>query len=323
LTGRSFLVTGGQGFLGQHIVVQLRDGYPDAQIRVLDLARGSTMLPVGSLPGVQIHLGDLRAPETFAATLEGVDTVIHSAAMVSFRRRDRDAILRTNVDGTLSLLQMAAARGCARFVLMSSISSIGRAPGRLSDESMTPDLEDARSKDPYGYSKLVAEQAIRAEMNHLDGIILNPSVILGPGSRRIQQVVKRLRWLPVIPMLGTMNSFVDVRDVAAAVVMACAKGRSGERYIVTAANVDMVTFARRALSVLGRQAMVVRYPRSLLKLGDAGVWLLDALRLNPGIRRLTAIHVDKAYTAEKIRQEMGWTPAHTLDQTLRDTLLVS
>ncbi|HLB64298.1 MAG TPA: NAD-dependent epimerase/dehydratase family protein [Anaerolineales bacterium] len=321
MAGQSYFITGGFGFLGQHIVKAIRDHDPLGDLRVLVRTARRTLLGIESLPGVRLVSGDLSQPETFTAEMDGVDTVIHNAALVSFKRRDAEALRQSNIVGTRNLLRAALDHGCRNFVFISSISAIGRQPGRLSDETMRPDLKEKRSADFYGYTKLMGESALQAEAGRIRGIILNPSLVLGPGSRRIEQVVSWLRWIPFFPMLTTLNSFVDVRDVAKAVVLALTEGRSGERYIVTTENVDMLAFTRRLLAVMGKRAPVFPAPGALFALGDALVWLLDALRLNPGLRMISAINVDKAYSAEKIRREMGWQPDYSLEQSLRDSML--
>ncbi len=184
---------------------------------------------------------------------------------------------------------------------------------------MYPDLETKRRTDAYGYSKVVSEQELQGCTDRMRVIILNPSVVMGPGSDRVEMVAKAARLLPVLPMLQYNNSFVDVRDVARAVVLALTKGRSGERYIVTAWNLGMLEFTRKALEVLGKKAWILPLSGQGVKVMDAFLWLLDLLKLNPGIRRLSEMNIDKAYSREKIRREMGWEPEYTLEQSLADS----
>jgi dihydroflavonol-4-reductase len=320
MAGRVCFVSGGLGFLGQHVVKALRDNDPRGELRLLVRTPRRTLLGVESMPGVRLVAGDLCRPETFAGALEGVDSVIHCAALVSFRRSDEAAIRRSNIVGTERLLQAALDHRCRSFVFVSSISAVGREPGRLADETMVPDLDEKRRTDFYGYSKLVAERALQAQAHRVRAIILNPSVVLGPGSRLIERIIRLARRVPLLPMLTTVSSFVDVRDVARAVVLALTRGASAERYIVTAANVDLLTFARAVVAAMGKKTPVFPVSPGMLAVADALVAALDALRLNPGIKRPRDLDVDKGYCAEKIRREMGWEPRFSLDESLRDTL---
>ncbi|MFZ5878363.1 MAG: NAD-dependent epimerase/dehydratase family protein [Chloroflexota bacterium] len=316
----TYFITGGLGFLGQYIVKAIHDYDPGAELRVMVRTQRKTFLGIESLPGVRWVRGDLLRPETYAEHLRGVDAVIHNAAMVSFRKSDADAIIRANVDGTHNLIQAARAAGCPNFIFISSISALGFQPGRIIDEDMLPDLDTKRRTDAYGYSKLVSENELRALSRDLRVVMLNPSVILGPGSERVEMVRRAARWLFILPMLDYVNTFVDVRDVARAVTLALTQGRSGERYIVTAWNAGMVEFTRAALKVLGKRALILPLGGAGLRLMDGLLTLLDKLHLNPGIRRLSEVNVDKPCSSDKIRREMGWEPAFTLEGSLADTL---
>lgn len=321
MANQTYLVTGGCGFLGQYIVQAINKYDPLAEIRVLDLKPGSTLLNIEVIPKVKFIWGDLRQPGSFEAALEGVDAIVHSAGLISFKRGDNDALVQSNIVGTENLLRAAVSHKCRTFLFVSSISAIGQQPGKLSTEAMIPELEGKRLADPYGYSKLCGELLLQANADDIRSIILNPGVILGPGSNLIARIVHGLRWIPFCPMVNTLNSFVDVRDVAAAVVLALDNGRSGERYIVTTENVGMVSFMKMAMTLMGKKAPVFPIPNTLLHLFNFVVWLLDMLRISPGFNMSKGFHVNKAYSAQKITSELGWQPKYSLEQSLCDTIL--
>ena len=315
----TYFITGGFGFLGQYIVQAIHAHDASAELRVLVRTQRPTFLELEKLDRIRWVHGDLLKPESYADELEGADVVIHDAAMVSFRKSERQQILDSNIQGTRNLSAAALRSGCKQFIFISSISAVGKGAGPVSDESMYPDLETKRLKDAYGYSKVISEQELQEYAERMRLIILNPSVVLGPGSDRVDMVAKAVRMLPVLPMLQYTNSFVDVRDVARAVVLALTRGRSGERYIVTAWNLSMLEFTHRALEVLGKKAWVIPLSGRGVRLMDAFLWVLDLLKLNPGIRRLSELNVDKAYSWEKINREMGWEPSYTLEQSIADS----
>jgi dihydroflavonol-4-reductase len=172
----------------------------------------------------------------------------------------------------------------------------------------------------YGYSKVVSEMELKELADRMRVIMLNPSVVLGPGSERIEAVTRMARFTPVVPMLSYINSFVDVRDVARAVVLALTEGRSGERYIVTAHNVDMLNFTRATLNAAGQTPLLFPVTGRGVRLLDAILWLFDLLKLNPGIRRPSDMAVNKTLSWEKIRREMGWEPEFTLEQSIADSV---
>ena len=321
MSNQTYLVTGGCGFLGQYIVQAIHTHDPQAEIRVLDLKPRPTLLKIETIPQVKLIAGDLRQPESFTSALAGVDTVVHSAGLISFKQDDLDALCQSNIVGIENLLQAALAHECQTFLFISSISAIGQQSNQLSTETMLPELEEKRQADPYGYSKLYGELFLQANAGGLRSLILNPSLILGPGSYRIAKTLRYVRWIPFCPMITTLNSFVDVRDVAAAVVLALEKGRSGERYLVTTENIGMLPFMKMLLTGMGKKAPVFPMPPILLNLYDGAVWLADRLHVNPGFKQSKGFHVDKAYSTRKIRRELGWRPNYSLEQSLHDTIV--
>lgn len=314
-----YFITGSTGFLGRHIVEAVGAHDPRAQFRLLVRAGRAPHLSAAVARRVSLVNGDLLQPATYAGALRGVHTVIHSAALISFRKASRAVIYQTNIAGTRALVESAAASGCRHFIHISSISAVGRQPPGLSDESLFP-APEALARDPYAYSKVMAEREVLAYAGQLRVTLLNPSVVIGPGSRLWGSAVRWLRRVPVLPMLTTLNSFVDVRDVARAVVLALSAPGQGERYIVTAENIDMLTFARLVMRVLGRRALVFPVPGGLIRAGDAAVAALELLRLNRGFKRPSELNIDKAYSSARITRELGWSPRYSLEQSLRDTL---
>jgi dihydroflavonol-4-reductase len=316
----TYFITGGFGFLGQYLVKAIHEHDPDAELRVFVRTRRSTLLGIESMPQVRLIYAELSEPDSFRAELQGVDTVVHNAAMVSFRRADAEAIYQSNVIGTRNLARAALGAGCKDFIFISSISAVGFNPNGDSDETIIPDLDYKRRTDMYGYSKLVSEMELKELAARMRVITLNPSVVLGPGSDRIRAAYRMAGFLPILPMLSYVNSFVDVRDVARAVVLSLTHGRSGERYIVSAHNEQMLVFARMALHAMGKRALVFPVSGAGLRLLDGILWVMDVLRLNPGIRRPSEMVVDKACSSKKIRREMGWQPVYSLEQSIIDSL---
>lgn len=316
----TYFITGGFGFLGQYIVKALHEHDPEAELLVLGRTQRTTLLGVEKLEKVHWIQGGLTKPESYAQALKGVDAIIHVAALVSFRKADAKKIMNANVVGTRVLTQAALEAGCKNFIFISSISAIGFNPDGITDESMLPDMDYKRQNDMYGFSKRTSEIELKELTDRMRIIMLNPSVILGPGSERIEAVFKMASWLPILPMLSYTNSFVDVRDVARAVSLSLTKGRSGERYIVTAHNEEMLIFVKKALKAARKNPFIIPVAGPWVRSLDAILWVIDLLKLNPGIRRPSDLVVDKALSFEKIKHEMGWEPTYTLEQSINDSV---
>jgi dihydroflavonol-4-reductase len=316
----TYFITGGFGFLGQYIVRAIHEHDPQGQLRVLTRTQRKTFLDLQKLDRIEWVRGELTQPESFAGHLEGVDTVIHCAAMVSFLKSDMQKVFDANVTGTHNLAQAARKAGCGNFIFISSISAVEFRPPQVTDETFFPDLEYQKKYDIYGYTKRLSEIELDGMKNDMRVVMLNPSVILGPGSERVETAVSAIRKFPILPMMDYVNAFVDVRDVARAVTLSLTRGRSGERYLVSSHNASMIQFTRLVVKHLGKQTRV--FPLSLagLKLFDGLVALLDALRLNPGLRRPSLMNIDKPCSHAKIKAEMGWEPQFTLEESIRDSV---
>ena len=316
----TYFITGGFGFLGQYIVQAIHDYDPYGELRVMVRSQRKTFLNLEKLDRVKWVRGELTQPESFAEHLKGVDAVIHSAAIISFTQANAQKVFDANVIGTRNLAQAARKAGCKNFIFISSISAVEYRPPQITDETFLPDLEYKKKHDIYGYTKRLSEMELKNMANDMRVIILNPSVILGPGVEFAGAIVNAIRKLPVLPMIDYVNAFVDVRDVARAVTLALTKGRSGERYIVSAHNTSMIEFTRAIVKQLGKTTRVFPLPPFGLYLADALVSLLDILHLNSRIRRPSQMKIDKPCSHEKIKREMGWEPTYSLDQSIADSV---
>ncbi len=317
----TYFITGGYGFLGQYIVSAIHEHDPQAQLRVLIRSQRKTFLNLEKLDRITWVRGELTQPESFAEHLKGVDTVIHNAAMVSFAPSDWQKIFDANVTGTHNLAQAARESGCKNFIFISSISAVEFRPPQITNETFFPDLEYKKKYDVYGYTKRLSEIELHEMKDDMRVIMLNPSVILGPGSERVEAAINMVRKFPILPMMDYINAFVDVRDVARAVTLALTKGRSGERYLVSAHNASMLEFTRAIVKHLGKKTRVFPLSKLGLNLADGLIALLDMLRLNLGIRRPSQMNVNKPCSNEKIKAEMGWESKFTLDESVRDSVI--
>jgi nucleoside-diphosphate-sugar epimerase len=174
----SFLITGGAGFIGSHIVRELLRRRQD--IRVLDnLSTGREENLTGCLTRIDLIRGDVRDDRVVRRAVQDVDYVLHQAALASVPR-SIDNPLETNqvnVGGTLNLLQAARDAAVKRFVLASSSSVYGPSP-RL------PKREGARPGpiSPYAISKFAGEQYCRvfSQLYGLETVCLRYFNVFGP-----------------------------------------------------------------------------------------------------------------------------------------------
>ena len=315
-----FLVTGGTGFLGEHVVRTLA-ARGDA-VRVL--ARSGTR----SFDGLKVDIarGDVLEPGDLEAALAGVSGVFHLAGLVSRDPDDGQTMMRIHVDGTRSLLRAAAAAGVSRIVIASSSGTIAVSESdRIHDEESGYATEVV-GKWPYYVSKIYQEKVafeLAAELG-LDVVVVSPSLLLGPGDRRLSSTRDVLRFIrgqiPAVPGGGV--NFVDVRDAAAATVCAMDQGRAGERYLLGGPNWSAREFFGRL-----ERAAKVRGPRLRLpgKLSKLGASLMErayeAAGREPPVDRVSVEMGEHFWylDASKAARELGFTsrdPGLTLYDTV-------
>jgi dihydroflavonol-4-reductase len=230
------LVTGGTGFLGSYIIKQLMEkGYAVRAIR--RSSKTPSWIPSTVFSKVEWVEGDVLDVVSLEDAMEGVDTVIHSAAVVSFVKKDRKAMYQTNVDGTANMVNIALEKNIKRFVHISSVAALGRSAGggHVNEEKK---WEESKVNTHYAKSKYKAEVEVwRGVSEGLNAVILNPSTILGYGDWNssscaiFKNIYEGFKWYTT-----GINGFVDVEDVARAAVLLMESTISEQRFIINGDN---------------------------------------------------------------------------------------
>ena len=229
------LLTGASGFVGAHTVHELlRRGH-----RVRALVRspgklGTALSPLGVSADderLDVVTGDMTDAAAVTSAAAGCDAVIHAAAVYSFKRRDRQTMLRGNVDGTRLVLEAGRDAGATHLVHVSSTVALTR-QGRPILDHRSP---LGPGFGPYSESKVASERVARTMQQHGDPVtIVNPGGVLGPHDPYVGEsnavVLEILKGkTPVFPR-GRVP-YVDVRD-AAATLAAAIEVDPGGRYVV-------------------------------------------------------------------------------------------
>jgi nucleoside-diphosphate-sugar epimerase len=314
------LVTGGNGFVGRHVVSALLDRGDRVRVLVLPDEDASSL----EERGVAVYRGDLRRAETLFAPMHGVDGVLHLAAMMDVWRPLED-YRAVNVTGTENVCRAALAAGVRRFVHMSSSSVYGMARGRPVDERFPM----APFRDPYPITKAEADLAVQ-RMTSEDGlpaVIVRPDQIFGPGDHlhfcRMADRLRAGRGLIVGRGDNTLP-FVYVSDAVQGLLLALDHKRAlGQAYNITN---DRPLTQKELLHAIAR-AVDARPPRlhvpyhALYAAGWAAerVATLTRGRQRPSITRLGVAFfgTDSRYAIDKSRRELGYAPRVALQDGVR------
>src|ERR1051325_1328132 len=239
------LVTGGTGFLGSHLVRQLiEEGAKDVRVMATSIPDWLVDL------GVETFAGSITNADDNKRAVEGIGEIYHLAGKVSRERKDAREMYDIHVEGTRLLCDAAKAAGVKTIVLASTSGTIAvTKEGDVVPDETYPVPLDIISRWPYYASKAYQEMAAleRFSGKGLRLVIMNPSLLLGPGDDRLSSTKVILdfmaRKISAAPN-GGLN-FVDVRDTAQAFRVAMQRGRHGERYLLGAVNWTFVKFFDR------------------------------------------------------------------------------
>jgi dihydroflavonol-4-reductase len=314
------LVTGGNGFIGQHLVAALA-GRVEA-LRVLDPS-----VPAHMLPGVEHVRGSVLDHATALRALDGVTCVYHLAALANLWTADRADFDRVNHRGTETMLAAAREKEVARFVHCSTEVVLLPPPRRdgACDEASVLGLADMAG--PYSRSKFLAEQAaLSAAAGGQQVVIVNPTLPIGAGDYNFTPPTAMLaHYLSGSRVyLDCMLNLVDARDLAQGMILAAERGRSGERYLLGAENISLYELLAMLDRLAQRSVTRVRVPQWLaLTTGYVCEWLADAVSGRAPIATTEGVHLalrSAPLDCGKAMRELGYRPrpiADALSATVR------
>ena len=226
------LVTGSNGLLGSFVCHELVSrGY---KVKALVRKDSNTDLLKDIIKSIEFHEGDLNDVGSLIDAMVGVQYVIHTAALISFWPKNKLPMYQTNVEGTRNLVDVALESNVKKFIHISSIAAIGR---KSTDTIVTEKntWEESSINSNYAVTKHQAELEVsRAVEEGLNAVILNPSIIIGPGVqgsstvRLFDYVQKGNKFYTD----GYIN-YVDVRDVVKIILFFIDNEfKNGERHIL-------------------------------------------------------------------------------------------
>jgi dihydroflavonol-4-reductase len=306
----SVLVTGGSGFIGQHLVSELVA--QGRQVRVLDIRP-----PTRILSAAEYIEGSVLDAALVADAAAGIEEVYHLAGLPGMWKPDRAEFHEVNFVGTRNVLAAARRSGAARFLHCSTESIFFHAtqPGDLSAEEASLSVDDMPG--PYTRSKMLADElALQEAAGGMPVIIGCPTMPIGPHDHNVTPPTAMLQYFlgqgSLQLYLDFIVNFVDVRDVAAGFVLAMEKGRVGHRYVLGGDSLPLGQILALMASISGRRKVFVPLPGPLAELAASIIELTaDYVTRRPPSATVEGVRIARravALSSEKARRELGYMP---------------
>lgn len=316
--------------LGAHVLYELtsaglavRAAYRDEakQALVAKIFSYYTDSPQQLLDKVHWVKADLMDISEVEDAMSGISEVYHCAALVSFDDRDDDKLMTVNPQTTANVVNVALDFKVKKLVHVSSVAALGRAAqGKPIDEKAN--WIESKHNSVYAKSKYLAELEVwRATEEGLNAVIVNPTIILGPGNWKegsaaiFNTVAKGFKFYT-----EGLNGYVDARDVAAIMVKLMDSHISAERFVTVGENVSYREVFNQIADELDAPKPSV-HAKSWM--GNI-VWRIEKMKSilfggKPMITKGTArtSHQKNYYNSDKVRQELGFN-FRPIKETIKD-----
>jgi nucleoside-diphosphate-sugar epimerase len=308
------LLTGGTGLVGSQLLFDLASSgkkvrairRKESQMNVVD--RLFSAFPAFK-ENIEWFESDVLDQFSLEEAMEGIDTIYHGAAFISFYPSERNKMMKINVEGVANMVNGALKKDVKRFCHISSTASLGRVSGdQILDENSW--WKTSKDNSNYAISKYGGEREVwRGIEEGLNAFIINPSIVIGPGnwkSGSTQMFSQVWKGLPFYT--EGVAGFVDVRDVSRSAIALMEKGVSNERYIINSENVTYRYVFDCIAESLGKKKASIKVTPFLSALG----WRLEKIKSlltnsHPMITKETAHSgmMQYQYSNEKIKKEIG------------------
>ncbi|WP_276359046.1 NAD-dependent epimerase/dehydratase family protein [Daejeonella sp. H1SJ63] len=301
------LVTGGTGFLGSELIRQLL--LSEEKVRAIKRAESRIPALLENEKNIEWVNADILDYFSLKEAMEKVSRVYHCAAMISFDSAGKKKMHKINVEGTVNLLNISMENNISRFLHVSSIAALGNSKkSELITENDQWEFSPEHSN--YSISKYESEMEVfRAAAEGLNAVIVNPSIIIGKnaGKKGSGQLFEKIRTgLNYYP--GGSSGYVDVEDVARAMILLMNSDITDERFIINSENRTYKEIFTEAAINLGKTPPSVALKPWMMHfalLGTRLISMLSGKKFN--LTRETAISAFKKrkYSNEKIKKTLN------------------
>jgi dihydroflavonol-4-reductase len=235
---RIFL-TGGSGFIGSRLApLAIQNGHAVTVVTPINNSAEQERCDALAKAGIKLVIAPLEDSAVIARELQGHDVVIHLAVAQHEAQAPESHFHRVNVEGTRSLLDLAAKAGVRRFVHGSTIGVYGSAAaGSLDEQSpLAPD-------NPYGRTKAAAEQVVRQFESPMEWAIVRISETYGPGDMRLLKLFRGIRKgrFPILGSGENLHQLIYVDDLSRGLLATCTAPAAHKQTVVLAGAEKITT----------------------------------------------------------------------------------
>jgi dihydroflavonol-4-reductase len=315
------VVTGATGHIGNVLLRELTSRGESVRVIVLP---GEDISPLDGLK-VEIAIGDIRDKDFLMRAFNGADTVYHLAGFISIVPGKKVLLNSINVEGTKNVVEACLKLGIKRLVYTSSIHAVKEPVNGITiDESCPYDPENVLGD--YAKSKAQATiEVLKGIERGLNAIIVCPTGVIGPYDYKNSEMgtlIQNFMCKKLKMYIDGAYDFVDVRDVAHGLILACEKGQRGESYILSGQRISIKELLQVLQQITGVKAPIYKAPVRLIR--ALGTMITPFFRLFRTKPLFTAYSVDvlksnSFVSSEKASRKLGYTKRPIKD-SIADTV---
>jgi dihydroflavonol-4-reductase len=324
------LITGGTGLLGSYLIAALaKKGEPVRALKRPD-SNTSSVIKIynhfgpSNIPfteAVEWVEGDILDPSSLSEVMEGVATVYHCAAMVSFDPNDRNMMMKVNGEGTANVMNAAMMEGVKKVCHVSSVAAFGKTENaEFVNENNW--WKNSPENSFYSISKYSGErEAWRAIEEGLDVVIVNPSIILGAGDwNKGSAAIFSAAFKGMNFYTSGITGFVDASDVVECMIRLMEGPFKNERYLISAGNIPFRDLFYQIHDVFGKKRPNINAGKVLTGIAWRAELVKNFITKTPPLltkETASAAHNKIMFSNDKIKNALGFE-FKPVDQTIKE-----